>query len=262
MIPRFLKPKKEYDLIRLGQDNDGGYLVEKESINKSNALITLGLGYDWSFEKDFSKKYKKPIFCYDHTVNYSGIKKLCRKFMASYFFRIFKPKYVLKKKFFNQLFKSIFLYRDYKIFFSHNAKHIEKRIGFGHGGIMLNEIINTKKDLSPIFLKIDIEGSEYRFLDDIVKNEDRITGMVIEFHDSDIHLLEIERFINKFSLKLVHIHANNFSPIRKDDDLPLTLELTFSKYADTFNKIKLPHQLDMPNNEYFNEIEIKVNKCL
>ena len=51
MIPRYLKPQKEYDLIRLGQDNDGGYLVEKESINKSNGLITLGLGYDWTFEK-------------------------------------------------------------------------------------------------------------------------------------------------------------------------------------------------------------------
>ena len=53
MIPKYLKPMKEYDLIRLGKDNDGGYLVEKDSISKAEALITLGLGYDWSFEKDF-----------------------------------------------------------------------------------------------------------------------------------------------------------------------------------------------------------------
>ena len=53
MLPIYLKPDHEYDLIRLGQDNDGGYLVEKESIAKSESLITLGLGYDWSFEKDY-----------------------------------------------------------------------------------------------------------------------------------------------------------------------------------------------------------------
>ena len=32
MLPKYLKPTKEFDLIRLGQNNDGGYLVEKESL--------------------------------------------------------------------------------------------------------------------------------------------------------------------------------------------------------------------------------------
>ena len=52
MLPNFLKPKHEYDLIRLGGDYDGGYLVEKNSIENSKSLITLGLGYEWTFEKD------------------------------------------------------------------------------------------------------------------------------------------------------------------------------------------------------------------
>jgi len=50
MLPNEFKPENEYDLIRLGQDNDGGYLVEKKSINNSKSLITLGLGYDCTFE--------------------------------------------------------------------------------------------------------------------------------------------------------------------------------------------------------------------
>ena len=33
---------------------------------------------------------------------------------------------------------------------------------------MLNEIFNTKKDICPLFLKIDIEGSEYRIFDEII----------------------------------------------------------------------------------------------
>ena len=36
MLPKNFKPKKNYDLIRLGKNNDGGYLVEKNSIKKTN----------------------------------------------------------------------------------------------------------------------------------------------------------------------------------------------------------------------------------
>ena len=101
----------------MGQDNDGGYLVESKSISMSNCLVTLGLGYDWSFEEDFSKIYKKPIYCYDHTVNYKGIKKLCRKFIASYLFRIFKPKYVFKRNFLVSYIKMFFCIKVIKNFF-------------------------------------------------------------------------------------------------------------------------------------------------
>ena len=49
MLPIEFKPQNEYELIRLGQDNDGGYLVDKKSIDDSKSLITLGLGFDWTF---------------------------------------------------------------------------------------------------------------------------------------------------------------------------------------------------------------------
>ena len=40
------------------------------------------------------------------------------------------------------------------------------------------EVLNEANNKN-FFLKIDIEGYEYRFLDDIVANEEKITGMVI-----------------------------------------------------------------------------------
>ena len=82
MLPKEFKPKYEYDLIRLGGNFDGGYLVERNSIQNSKSLITLGLGYEWRFEKEYYNLYKKPIDCYDHTVNYSSVKKLSRKFKS------------------------------------------------------------------------------------------------------------------------------------------------------------------------------------
>ena len=59
MLPIIFKPKHEFDLLRLGGDFDGGYLVERNSIEKSQSLITLGLGYEWRFEKEYKKKFNK-----------------------------------------------------------------------------------------------------------------------------------------------------------------------------------------------------------
>ena len=44
MLPLDLKPKHEYDLIRLGGDFDGGYLVERNSIDKSTVRLIEALG--------------------------------------------------------------------------------------------------------------------------------------------------------------------------------------------------------------------------
>ena len=109
------------------------------------------------------------------------------------------------------------------------------------------ETVFEKTTSKNIFFKIDIEGSEYRILDTLIKNQSRVNGLVIEFHDCDIHLDKIKQFIKLFKLNLVHIHGNNFSKIRTDDQLPLILELTFSKHAELTDTTQLPHELDMPN---------------
>lgn len=41
MLPKEFKPNHLYELIRLGKDNDGGYLVCKNSVKTSTALISL-----------------------------------------------------------------------------------------------------------------------------------------------------------------------------------------------------------------------------
>ena len=75
MLPKELKPKHCYNLIRLGKNNDGGYLVEKDSLLNSESLISFGINLDWSFEKDFFSYKKCSIHCYDHTIKYSFFKR-------------------------------------------------------------------------------------------------------------------------------------------------------------------------------------------
>jgi hypothetical protein len=46
MLPKLFKPENTYDLIRLGQNNDGGYLLQKNSLMDAKSLISFGLSYD------------------------------------------------------------------------------------------------------------------------------------------------------------------------------------------------------------------------
>ena len=93
-------------------------------------------------------------------------------------------------------------------------------------------------------------------LETIIKYQDNVCGLAIEFHDCDLHLLKIKNFIEHFRLDLVHVHANNYAPINLDDGLPLVLELTFSEGPNLETTITLPHPLDMPNNPAKKEITL------
>ena len=67
-LPNYLNPYKNDNLIRLGKDYDGGYLVDKKSVLSTDVLIAIGISYDWSFERDFFKFNKCKISAYDGSV--------------------------------------------------------------------------------------------------------------------------------------------------------------------------------------------------
>ena len=137
--------------------------------------------------------------------------------------------------------------------------HLTKRVGPGYGpgseGISLDEILKSGLK-APHYLKVDIEASEYRILDDIIKHQNTFSGIAIEFHDVDLHLNKIENFIKSLNMALVHIHPMNQALVV--NDIPTQIELTFSKNPLIISEnYKLPHSLDMPGNPAFKEIELK-----
>ena len=248
-LPNFFSIKQSTDLVRIGRDYDGGYLVSKSDIEQSDLLLGFGISDDWSFEEDFLNQKKVSVNAYDASVS----ERIFFRRLLGSTLRIYN---------FKRFLYSLNVLLKYRKFFSQSdVNHIQKFVGLD----IKNEQHCTFMDVldqtesKNIFLKIDIEGSEYRFLHDIVANQERITGLVLELHDVDIHLNKIETFINELSLNLVHVHANNFRPLRADDDLPFVLELTFSKYSNVSTDYNLPHKLDMPNNENGMEYEILIN---
>ena len=133
-------------------------------------------------------------------------------------------------------------------FFSNKRLFISKFVGLDVPPIHISmEKVFEDWATEKLFLKMDIEGSEYRCLETIIQNQEKICGLAIEFHDVDLHLDKINYFIKRLNLTLIHVHANNSSPVTSSG-IPLVLELTFSRNcASSPRETCLPHKLDAPN---------------
>ena len=258
MLPKIFKPYKstKKNLIRVGPNADGGYVIDKRVIKKINTLITCGLNDDWEFEKEFFKINPNcKILAYDHTVNKKFWKNRFKKDLISFF---------LLKKLSLRKILDIFKYIDYINFFKKNNKHYIKKVVLKSKNkkeISIEKILKNKKN---ILLKIDIEGDEYKLLETIKKNFQHIYLLIIEFHNIHKNISKIKKFLMKSKLKLIHIHGNNYSGINKNKD-PNVVEMTMLnsekfKLSKKKSKFKYPiNNLDYVNFKRRNDIELRFN---
>ena len=238
-LHKIFKPKKEYELTILGKKNDGGYLVGIQTVNESQFLISFGIRDDWSFEKDFLKKNLVKALCFD-SENILDILKKKLKSDLSFLYKL----NILK------IFKDLIAFFDYYKF-KKKAKIIEKTISSGD----LNQIISDINS-DTVFLKIDIESSEYSILDEIIQNQERIVGLVIEFHNIQRNMETLTDFIKKFKLEITHIHPNNYSELDKNGN-PEIIEMSFEKNPQILGDEKIfPNALDMKNWKRGPEIDV------
>ena len=251
MLPKEFKPKGLFDLVRVGKDNDGGYLICKKSFLESNLLFSFGISDDFSFEKQFKDINNCKIIAFDpSSTNNFFIKKIL---------------IALLKLDLIQFVKNINNFINFLIFFGQkNCSLIKKKVTMKtnqhFNSISIKDIFNLADKSSKIFFKIDIEGSEYRILDDLINFSKNISGLTIEFHDVDLNINPILDFIKKFDLTLVHIHPNNYSNLGIDN-IPTSLELSFSKDPVIIKKtLHFPHKLDQKNNKFSKDIKLIFKK--
>src|SRR5262245_15175525 len=69
MLPVSWRPARVRGLIRVGPNEDGGYVLPSTILNSTEVLFGLGLSTNWSFEEQFRKQSNCKVICYDHTVN-------------------------------------------------------------------------------------------------------------------------------------------------------------------------------------------------
>ena len=245
MLPKQFRPSATYDLIRLGRDHDGGYLADPESVIQAKQLLSFGIAADWSFEKDFLRRNDVPLLAYDATIS---AKKLFRRTVLNLLrFRIRK------------LFSYSRVFVDYYLFFTGTRAHRRLNIGYdSKKSISLQTLFSKERPKLPVFIKMDIEGSEYRVLDDLLKYSSSISSLVVEFHDIDLHQEKILSFIQKFPLTLVHVHGNNCGQLVDSSGDLITIEFTFSKSPkEISSQPSIPHPLDQKNGPREEDIPLK-----
>ena len=247
MLPNFLKPFHIDDqkLVRIGPKLDGGYVIDKKSVLDADIIITCGLNDDWEFEKSLLKINTQCLVqAYDHTID--------KKFWIERFKKDIKHFFLLKKIKLRKII-DIFKYLDYLRFFKNHNKHHILKIGredINNKEITINKILEAHQN---VILKVDIEGDEYKILNQILDNSNKIKTLIIEFHNIHKNINKIEDFIVKSNdLKLIHIHANNFAESNKDGD-PNVIELTFiNNNKNVLNLVKTDKSFPIKGLDYKN----------
>jgi len=256
----FLRPYEIKDLIRIGRNEDGGYIVPKEILNKSNFLLSFGMGSHWNFEEDFLKySIKNKVHIYDHTVDlFFFIYRIYKSIKRIFYFKSSIKNVVYK---YNELIN--FLKINKKRFIHYKEKVDIKKNQFCTDLITIFSRISEKK----LILKIDIEGDEYKILKNILNFLDKIELLIIEFHEIDIKREKFVMIIKEIqnNYNIIHLHGNNATGYC-DDGLPRTIEITFlKKNIDKILPLKKINKfpingLDFPNLPYVQDLEINFNK--
>lgn len=238
-LPGPLRPKGAEGLIRLGRDHDGGYIVAAADVDQAEALISLGINEDWSFEEAFVARNRVPVTGYDASV---GVAVFTSQVRAALF-----PLPKLRTAFDRWKMRQRF-----RQFFQGDRRHDPRFVGtLTQGNVVSMGDVLAASASQRIFLKMDIEGEEYRVLDTILEHQHRLTGLALEFHDCDLHLDRIERFVTRMRLPLVHLHVNNFAPCDTRSGVPVVLETTFSGCATLTDAPRTyPLALDQPCNRH------------
>jgi hypothetical protein len=224
-----LRPTDRHDLRRLGSPNDGGYVVPLAALQRASVLLSFGLSVDWNFERDaLAVNPRLTLHAYDHTVDARFFAKAAILGALALPFRLLtlSPRRIARSL--RKVRRSL----DYFRFFKGRSRHFVQRVWFNddRASADLDTIIartGTAEPLS-IFAKIDIEGSEYRILPFIAARARLFSGLVIEFHDTDIcaPTFDAQIAMLRRDFEIVHTHANNYGDLNIDRTLPLSWELS------------------------------------
>lgn len=230
LVRRFRPVLIDSDLIRIGSDLDGGYLLPNDLQGVSNCF-SAGCDNSWEFEKDLWEKYQIK----SHIVDSEDKRPTDLNENFSY-----TPKWL-----------------------GPNNSVTEIRLED-----WINRFSNDHD--TDLILQMDIEGSEWLIineLDEIMLNKFRI--IVVEFHNiailenhkvfSDYCRPLIERLTDTFNV--VHFHPNNCCGFHDFNGkaFPKVFEVTFYRKS-IGNQIRayanLPHKYDRKNVDSKDDISV------
>lgn len=217
-----------YDLIRVGADSDGGYVMLND-FDEGDIAYSFGIGDDVSWDESISELGSIKVNCYDHT-----IKELPKDNKNLRFHRI------------------------------GIAGHCDVESNLLDMRTILKN--NGDQDNNNLILKMDVEGAEWEFFESVdVKTLCQFKQMTFELHnltdEVDEKKVELLKKINKYFVP-VWIHANNALGVTVSEGvcMPNLLEITYvrrGEYKVSPIQYNAPIELDKPNIPDFWEVELK-----
>ena len=234
---KFLQPVIVEELCRVGNFADGGYAMTGAAIKKSDALLSLGLGENWSFERAVSDiNPKVTIDIYDDTVSFFFfVRKAFNGLVKLILFRDSKSNFLAR----------FWRFKDYFIFWVRNPMNTHHQIRITKDSF--KKVLSGYPNETMIGLKVDIEGSEWDILELISEDKSRFEFLLMEIHDFDKHVDQLRKFLGDLagSFIIAHLHANNFETLGSNG-FPKVFEITLLRLANVVTSGELRSRLPIP----------------
>jgi hypothetical protein len=246
-LPEFFRPVQT-PLQRLGNPGDGGYVVPRKAIHQSTHLLTFGLDTNWSFEADYARQKRSA----DGFTGIDGYDPALTKWLLTK-----RTVRHIGRRILGKRISDMGTFRSYRrMFGTDNIRHHRQWIGRAGlpNTVDFQQCMAALPDQARVFLKMDIEGSEYEVLDQIAASHVRLTGMAVKFHSFDDALIRCGTQLTALQchFHIAHIHVNNYgSPGR--DGCPTVVEVSYINKSlalrTQLGRHNLPlADLDCPNN--------------
>jgi Methyltransferase FkbM domain len=253
----YLRPHAVTDLVRRGNAKDGGYVLPFAPLAGLDALVSFGLATDWSLEEDLHRANPAlKIHVYDHSVGAKSFRRALKNAIV---------KFASGRISWGELRSRYRTDWGYRRFFVGTRMHFRERV-FNRrdnaNDATIETVFQRLGEARHVFLKMDIEGAEYRVIPQILAHAERIDLLTIEFHDTDplraVFEAQVRAILEHFDI--VHLHGNNIAGIAADG-LPDCLEITFlSKRFPITGSLRdrLPIEgLDYPNNPHAPDLPLR-----
>lgn len=222
-----VKASEEYELARIGGQNDGGYVM-LDDFKQGDIAYSFGIGDNIVWDKDMADRGAK-VYCYDPTV-----KELPEEYEGLEFYRI-----------------------------GIASDDAVKNRMLSLETILKN---NGHEDCKNMILKMDVEGAEWDFLESTSSETlSKFSQMTFEMHDVT-NLLRQENVIGilqkiRKTHEPVWVHANNVGGVECADgvEIPPLLEITFAskqRYGLRDTRYSCPIDLDKPNVDMYMDVEL------
>jgi hypothetical protein len=242
-------------MSRVGRDFDGGYVVPRSVIERSHTLLSLGVNDDWSFEEAaLAINPALRVTCVDGT---TGMKRIVVKALKR-FPQMLGHALSMQRHKAGRDWSCVRKPIEFRRFFSrHELLQLMVGPADTPGWITMPALLEraTAGHDDWVLLKTDIEGAEYAALPGALERMDRVSALLIEFHDLDrqwdAFSLCMQGLMRTFHV--AHVHGNNFDACIPGTRVPKTIEMTLVNRAlvagtPRSSTVDYPRAgLDMPN---------------